>query len=120
MRKLLVIMIVALLCAACENKNTVNILISNRNDRDTTQVAVKVSVDEVLKHLNAQAPDSLILLNEKNQQVDFTVSPAGDNIEFVVPIVKARSQKNFSINTGNTQLSDNLFSFRKASISVDL
>ena len=41
MRKLLVIMIVALLCAACENKNTVNILISNRNDRDTTQVAVR-------------------------------------------------------------------------------
>ena len=120
MRKLLVIMIVALLCAACENKNTVNILISNRNDRDTTQVAVKVSVDEVLKHLNAQAPDSLILLNEKNQQVDFTVSPAGDNIECVVPIVKARSQKNFSINTGNTQLSDNLFSFRTTSINIDL
>ena len=120
MRKLLVIMVVALLCAACENKNTVNILISNRNDRDTTQVAVKVSVQEILKHVDVATVDQLTLLDEKNEEMPFTTTADGMSIEFVVPRANARSQKNYSLNATDNNLSNNLFSFRKASISVDL
>lgn len=109
-----------MLLAACTNKSTVNILISNEHNRDTTNVTVRVPVDEILEHLDTKDVDSLVLLNEKNQQVKYIVTPNKKDIEFVVPIVKARSQKNYSLNTNNTELSDNIFTFRTASINVNL
>jgi hypothetical protein len=111
---------IALMLAACNNDSTVNILISNAKDADTTNVKVHVPIDKILMHLDAQSVDSLVLLNEKNQQVDFTVTHGNQDIEFVVPFINARSQKNYSINTNDTGLSDNIFSFRTTSITVNL
>lgn len=110
----------AIMFVACANKSTVNILISNEHNSDTTNVVVQVSVDEIMQHVDAQSIDSLTLLNEKNQPVAFTTTPDGKNIEFTVHIINARSQKNYSLNTSNPSLSDNLFSFRTTSINVDL
>lgn len=110
----------AMLFVACANKSTVNILISNNHNRDTTNVVVHVAIDEIMQHVDAPSVDSLTLLNEKNQPVTFTTTPDGKNIEFTIPIINARSQKNFSINTSNPSLSDNIFSFRTTSINVNL
>ena len=120
MRKILSIAVIALMFSACANKSTVNILISNENRKDTTNVIVQVPVDEILLHPDAQSVDSLTLLNEKNQQVDFTLTNDKQKIEFTVPIVKAYSQKNYSLNTNRNKLSDNLFSFRTTSINIAL
>lgn len=105
---------------ACANKSTVNILISNTNAHDTTDVTVRVPIAEIMLHIDAQSVDSLVLLNEKNQQVAFTIVNGNRDIEFVVPVVKARSQKNYSLNTNANKLSDNIFSFRSTSITVNL
>ncbi len=120
MRKIVTIAIMAMMLAACTNQSTVNILIANTNDQDTTNVVVHVPIEKVIIHLDTQSVDSLIILNEKNQRVNFAVTHGGQDIEFVVPVVKARSQKNYSINTTNTKLRDNLFSFRTTSITVNL
>lgn len=120
MKKKLCIAIIAVLCSACANKSTVNILISNENPKDTANVTVQVPVDEILRHLDVQDVDSLTLLNEKNQQVEFSITHNKQKIEFTVPIVKGYSQKNYSLNTNRNKLSDNLFSFRTSSINVDL
>ncbi|MBO4721518.1 MAG: hypothetical protein J5629_01140 [Muribaculaceae bacterium] len=110
----------AMLFVACANKSTVNILITNEHNNDTTNVVVHVAVDEIMQHVDAQSVDSLTLLNEKNQPVAFSTTSDGKNIEFIVPVINARSQKNFSLNTSNPSLSDNLFSFRTTSINVEL
>ena len=110
----------AMLFVACANKSTVNILIANEHNSDTTNVVVNVPIDEIMQHVDAQSVDSLTLLNEKNQPVTFTTTSDGKSIEFVVPVVKARSQKNYSLNTSNPNFSDNLFSFRTTSINVEL
>lgn len=120
MKKIVILAFLTILMAACANQNTVNILISNTNDRDTTNVVVHVPIEKVTTHLKTSNVDSLIILNEKNQRVDFTVTHGSQDIEFVVPIVKARSQKNYSINIANTELGDNIFSFRTTSITVNL
>ena len=52
MKKILCIAIIAVLCSACANKSTVNILISNENPKDTANVTVQVPVDEILRHLD--------------------------------------------------------------------
>lgn len=120
MRKIITIAIMAMILAACANQSTVNILIANTNDTDTTNVVVHVPVEKVIVHLDTKNVDSLIILNEKNQKIDFTITHGHQDIEFVVPIVKARSQKNYSINTTNTKLRNNIFSFRTTSITVNL
>ena len=120
MKKLLTMAVLVLICTACANKSTVNILISNENRKDTTNVIVKVSIEEILNHVDAPAVDSLILLNEKNQKVEFSIASDKKNIEFVVPVVKAYSQKNYSLNTNSNNLSDNLFTFRATSINISL
>ena len=120
MKKIVTLAVLAIVLAACTNQNTVNILISNTNDHDTTNVVVHIPIEKVTTHLNTSSVDSLIILNEKNQRVNFSITHGNQDIEFVVPVVKARSQKNYSINTANTQLGDNIFSFRTTSISVNL
>ena len=110
----------AIALAACANKSTVNILIANEHTSDTTHVVVHIAIDEIMQHVDAPSIDSLTLLNERNQPVTFTITSDGKNIEFAVPIVKERSQKNYSLNTSNPSLSDNLFSFLTTSINVKL
>lgn len=120
MKKSLTITILALMCMACANKNNINILIANGHDNDTTYVVVNVAIDEIMQHIEAQSVDSLTLLNEKNQPVPFSTTADGKNIQFSVPIIKAQSQKNYTLNTNSPNLSDNIFSFRTASINIDL
>lgn len=120
MKIIVTIATMAMLFVACANKSTVNILISNEHSSDTTNVVVHVAVDEILQHVDTQSVDSLTLLNERNQPVPFTTTPDGKNIEFMVHVINARSQKNYSLNASNPDLSDNLFSFRTTSISVNI
>ncbi|MBR5030619.1 MAG: hypothetical protein IKX63_05905 [Muribaculaceae bacterium] len=120
MKQFFTILLLAVLLTSCTNTSTVNILISNSQKRDVTMAEVKVPLDDILKHLDAQITDTLYLLNEKNQPVDYRRSAANDSIIFTVPIIKQYSQKNYSIHTSSNQLSDNLFKFRTASINVEL
>ena len=120
MKKLVILAAITLMMTAFANKSTVNILISNAHDTDTTNVAVQVPIDLIMQHIDTESVDSLILLNEKNQKVDFTITHGNQDIEFIVPVVKARSQKNYSLNTNINRLSDNIFSFRTTNISVNL
>lgn len=120
MKRVLILATLAVMLAACANKKTVNILISNTSATDITNVAVRVPVEDILRHIDTHSVDSLILLNEKNQQVDFSLTQRNQEIEFIVPIVRARSQKNYSINIRDTEFSDNLFSFRTTSINISL
>lgn len=107
-------------CCSCANTSTVNILIANHSNHDTTNVEVSVLVSKVMKHLDMQPTDTLLLLNEKNRPVEFTYSNDGNSIIFTVPTIKMYSQKNYSFNKSQNQLSDNLFRFRTASITIEV
>lgn len=120
MKQFFTTLLLAVLLTSCTNTSTVNILISNSNKHDTTMVEVKVPLDKILDHLDAQSSDTLYLLNEKNQPVDYHRSVKNDSIIFTVPVIRQFSQKNYSIHTSSNQLSDNLFKFRTASINVEL
>lgn len=120
LKHLATIIVLAAACCSCANTSTVNILITNQSDHDTTNVEVSVAVRDVTKHLDMQPTDTLFLLNEKNLPVEFTYSNDGNNIIFTVPNIKMHSQKNFSFNKSHTQLSDNLFRFRTTSITVEV
>jgi len=122
MKKVLILAAMLVMLASCANKRTVNILISNTNPTDTVNAVVRVPIEKIVQHLEVQNVDSLILYNEKNQKVDFKVTHGNQDIEFVVPVVKSRSQKNYSlhINTPPKKLKENIFSFRAKSINVTL
>jgi len=122
MKHLVTIFLIAIICCSCANTGTVNILIANKSGHDTTNVTVQVPLSEINEYLNYESRDSLILLNEKNNPVEhrWVNTPNGVSIEFNVPIIKMRSQKNFSINTSQKELSDNLFRFRTNSITVSI
>jgi len=122
MKKILIIATLVLMLSSCADKSSVNILISNTNPTDTVNAVVRVPIENIIQHLEVQNVDSLILLNEKNQQVDFKITHGSQDIEFVVPVVKARSQKNYSLNVhkGTENLKENIFSFRTKSVSVNL
>lgn len=112
--------LLAIACCSCANTSNVNILITNLSNHDTTNVEVRVPMSEVMKHLNMQPTDTLLVLNERNHPVDFSYSSDGNYIVFMVPSIKLHSQKNFSINKSRNELSDNLFRFRTASITVEV
>ncbi|MBQ2163738.1 MAG: hypothetical protein II445_04445 [Muribaculaceae bacterium] len=112
--------LLAIACCSCANTSNVNILITNLSNHDTTNVEVRVPMSEVMKHLNMQPTDTLLVLNERNHPVDFSYSSDGNSIVFMVPSIKLHSQKNFSINKSRNELSDNLFRFRTASITVEV
>lgn len=120
MKKIVTLAIIAIMLSACTNQSTVNILISNTNPTDTTNVKVHIPIENISQHINVHNIDSLILLNEMNQQVNFSVTHGNQDIEFVVPVIKARSQKNYSLNTSNTKLKENIFSFRTSSITINI
>ncbi|MBR2147533.1 MAG: hypothetical protein IJ925_09000 [Muribaculaceae bacterium] len=120
MRKLLVIMLLAFMCVSCENRSSVNLLVSNMHERDALEVLVTVDKKEILQHLDATSLDALVLLDERNEQIHFTSTPDGECLQFVVPSVKAYSQKNYTLNIKGNNFADNLFSFRKTNIYINL
>ena len=122
MKKILIFATLVFMLASCADKSSVNILISNTNPTDTVNAVVHVHIENVIVHFEVQDVDSLVLLNEKNQQVDFKVVHGNQDIEFVVPVIKAHSQKNYSLKAkdASQDLKGNMFSFRAKSITVKL
>ena len=102
---------------SCVNTGSLNILIDNTSGHDTTRVVVSVPLDSITAHLGNGDGKPLILLNEKNESVDYSHDPSGA-ITFTIPVIKKDSQKNYSLNKQEKQLSDNLFRFRTASIRI--
>lgn len=111
-------MILCMACVACTNTGTVNILIANESNADVKNARVVVACDDVMPHLTLGESDTLLLLNEANRSVPYHYTDTGDSIVFVVPVVKALSQKNFSLNVNEKRLADNLLRFRTASVLV--
>ncbi|MBR1552262.1 MAG: hypothetical protein IJ632_08100 [Muribaculaceae bacterium] len=118
MKHLVIILCLALACVSCQNTDTVNILISNVGTADCHNATVTVPMSEVMQRLNTTPADTLILLNERNTAVEYSYTPDREAITFTVPIVKFRSQKNYTLNKGNKRLRDNLLRFRTANITV--
>ena len=116
--KHLLIFLLAASCMACTNTGTVNILITNARNADCNNTAVTVPMQEIKQRLNATDTDTLILLNETNRPVEYNYVQNREAISFIVPVIKKNSQKNYTINRGEKRLSDNLFRFRTASITV--
>lgn len=121
MRKNIMIFILsALMLGACDNQNSVNILISNSGNEPMENRVVTIGLDTIRQWLDISVDDTLILLNEKNQPLPYTYSKDRSSISFRVPSIQQRSQKNFSINKSDTQLRQNLFAFRRRNIEVRL
>ena len=107
-----------MLLSACNNTGTVNILIDNPSNNHRSNVRVAVAMSDVRNHLAIAEGDTLLLLNEANHSVSYTITTA-DSLVFTVPVIRARSQKNYTLNTGEKRLADNLLRFRTASIVVN-
>ena len=119
-KKILLFILSAVMLAACDNQNSVNILISNSSAQPLENREVTIALDTIRQWLDISISDTLILLNEKNQPLPYTYSKDRSSISFRVPSIQQRSQKNFSINKSDTQLRQNLFAFRRRNIEVRL
>ena len=104
--------------AGCTNTGTVNILISNESSADCRNARVTLAMSDIKSHLDIGQGDSLTLLNEANQPVDFNITQDGDSLTFVVPVINQKSQKNYTLNAHEKSLADNLFRVRTANITV--
>ena len=62
--------------AACDNQNSVNILISNSSDQPLENREVTIALDTIRQWLDISISDTLILLNEKNQPLPYTPASA--------------------------------------------
>lgn len=120
MRKVVIIMLLAFMCVSCENRSSVNLLVSNMHEREAREVLVTVEKKEILQYLDVTSLDALVLLDERNEQIHFTSTPDGECLQFVVPAVNAYSQKNYTLNVKGNNFTDNLFSFRKTNIYINL
>lgn len=105
---------------SCTNHSTANILITNHTARDLSNRTVTVSLSDIHERLQTEASDTIILLNEKNIPVHYTLSPDETSIIFHVPMVRARSQKTYSVNRKHASLRDNLLTFRTENIIIEL
>ena len=119
-RLFLGICFLGLLMSSCTNTGTVNILIANSGTDDCHNVQVAVAMNDIKTHLSINEGDTLTLLNEANRKVSFAFTPNGDSIVFVIPVINRASQKNYTINSHDKRLIDNLFRFRTANIIVNV
>lgn len=119
-KHLLTIILGAVMLSACDNQNSVNILISNDGDQAQHNRDITIGLDTIRQWLDITVDDTLILLNEKNQPLPYTYSRDRSSITFRVPVIQQRSQKNFSINKSDTQLRQNILAFRRRNIEVRL
>ena len=115
-----IILLMAFLLTACENNNSVNILIANTGNKVLVQKMVTIPLDPVRQWLGTTDSDTLILLNEKNEPLDYQYTEGGKAIIFAMPVIQRHSQKNFTINKSDIRLRQNLFAFRKKKIRIDL
>ena len=71
-KKILLFILSALMLGACDNQNSVNILISNSSDQPLENREVTIALDTIRQWLDISISDTLILLNEKNQPLPYT------------------------------------------------
>ena len=111
---------VMLTCLSCTNTNTVNVLISNRDDGDCRDKYIEVPVEKIHARLQTTPADTLIVMNEKNMPIHYGYSKDSSRIVFRVPLIRKKSQKTYSVNRKDMSLSDNLFRFRSENIYIDV
>ncbi len=117
---LFILLSVLLTITSCTSSSSVNILIFNDSEVTVTNKMVEVPVTEIRQWLAVSPDDSLFLLNEKNEPVSYSYSVDRTTIRFMLPIAQKRSQKNYTLNTGDPALLDNLFAFRHQKIKVSV
>lgn len=110
----------ALSITSCTNHSTANILITNHTARDLSGRAVTVSLSDIHKRLQTEPSDTIILLNEENIPVRYTFNADTTAIVFRVPMVRARSQKTYSVNRKHASLKDNILTFRTENIIIEI
>ncbi|MGM9713525.1 MAG: hypothetical protein ACI3Y5_05335 [Prevotella sp.] len=110
----------ALAITSCTNHSTANILITNHTARDLSSHTVTVSLSTIHERLQTQPSDTIILLNEENIPVQYTFNADRTSIVFRVPMVRARSQKTYSINRKHSSLKDNILTFRTENIIIEI
>jgi hypothetical protein len=121
MKKIIpLILLLCLLLTACENNHSVNILIANTANQSFKQREVIIPLDTIRMWLETNIEDTLILLNEKNEPMDYRYTEGRSAIAFVVPLIQSQSQKNYTINKSHTRLGQNLLAFRKKKIRIVL
>ena len=113
------ILLVCLLLTACENNNSVNILIANTSDRVVKNREVTIPLDTIRMWLGTSVEDTLILLNEKNEPLDFRYAEGRSAIIFLVPVIQKQSQKNYTLNKSDVRLGQNILAFRRKKIRID-
>ena len=64
--------------------------------------------------------DTIVILDEMNGHVRYTYNADTSAILFVVPTVRVRSQKTYSVNHQHISLIDNLFAFRSENIIIGI
>ena len=119
-KKLIILALAAFSLTACENNNSVNILVSNTYTEPQRNKTVTVGLDEVHQWLGTTNADTLILLDERNQPLPYNYDASRSSIRFTVPVIQGRSQKNYTLNKTATRLRQNILAFRRKSIEVEL
>ena len=121
MKKIIpLILLSCLLLTACENNHSVNILIANNANRSFRQREVTIPLDTIRMWLGTSVEDTLILLNEKNEPMDYRYIEGRSAIVFLVPLIQSQSQKNYTINKSHTRLGQNILAFRQKKIRITL
>ena len=121
MKKIIpLILLFCLLLTACENNHSVNILIANTANQSFKQREVIIPLDTIRMWLETNIEDTLILLNEKNEPMDYRYTEGRSAIAFIVPVIQSQSQKNYTINKSHTRLGENILAFRKKKIRIVL
>lgn len=121
MKKIIpVILLFSFLLTACENNHSVNILIANTANKSFKQRDVTIPLDTIRMWLGTNVEDTLILLNEKNEPMDYQYTEGRSAIVFRVPIIQGQSQKNYTINKSDTRLGQNILAFRQKKIRIVL
>ena len=119
-RYIFILLAIVAMLSACDNQNSVNILIANTAQQTIINRQVTIQLNTIRQWLNTTVDDTLILLNEKNQPLPYTYNKDRTAITFCVPIIQQNSQKNFSINKSDIHLSQNILAFRRKNIEVSL
>ena len=120
MKKIIpLILFFGMLLTACENNNSVNILVANTSDRVVKNREVTIPLDTIRMWLGTTEEDTLILLNEKNEPLDYRYAKGRSAIIFLVPIIQKQSQKNYTLNKSDIRLQQNILAFRRKKIRIE-
>lgn len=120
MKKIIpLILFVGMLLTACENNNSVNILVANTSDRVVKNREVTIPLDTIRMWLGTTEEDTLILLNEKNEPLDYRYAEGRSAIIFLVPVIQKQSQKNYTLNKSDIRLQQNILAFRRKKIRIE-